>query len=152
MEDFAAAVEELSRGIEQRQRRLRAAIDVETRRIDSLRALLQRMQGCKGVFDEQDCRAVHTEITRREAALERLRHESRAQETSRREKEEIFLQLHNTLVTRTRILEEVDKSHAVLNDHEELLRFFADKQLALTNMLRGKMQELAQDAAAPVEV
>lgn len=150
MEDFAVAVEELSRGIEQRQRRLREAVQAENRRIDSLRALGQRMHGSKGAFDHEDVKAVQAEIMAREAALERLQHDSRAQESARREKEELFIQLHNTLLTRTRVLEDVDKSNAVLNDHESLLRFFADKQLALTGMLRSKMQELLADAAAPV--
>jgi len=150
MEDFAAAVEELSRGIEQRQRRLRVAVDVENRRCDSLRTLLQRMQGAKGAFDHEDLKAVQDEIARREAALERLQHESRAQETVRREKEELFLQLHSTLHTRTRVLEDLDKSTAVLHDHEQLLQFFADKQLQLSVMLRSKMQELVHDAQAPL--
>jgi len=150
MEDFATAVEELSRGIEQRQRRLRVAVEAETRRIDSLRALLQRMQTSKGAFDCQDLQEVQAEIGRREVALERLQHESRAQESARREKEEIFLQLHTTLQTRTRVLEETDRANAVLQDHEELLQYFAEKQMNLSTMLRAKMQELAEGAAAPV--
>jgi len=151
MEDFVAAVEELSRGIEQRQRRLRAAVESENRRIGSLRLLLQRMQSSSGAFDHEDVKAVQLEISRREDALDRLQQDSRSQEIARREKEEIFIQLHSTLMTRTRVLEDVDKSNAVLNDHDDLLRFFADKQLALTTMLRGKMQELMHEAAAPID-
>jgi len=142
MEDFTAVATEIGRQIEERQHALKAAGELEQRRIQSLTELLQRIGACSDAFDEEDKKAVLTEIATREAALQQVQRESKRQEEVRRRKEAILMQLHTVLTMRTKTLEQVDEDSSVLKDHENLLAFFARKQVHLTDMLKQRMREL----------
>jgi len=147
MEDFTAVATDISRQIEEKQRSLQAAIEAEQRRIDALRDLLQRISASGDAFDAEDRKAVLAAIGVRDAALQQLQRESKRQDEVRRQKEAILLQLHTVLSSRTRLLDQVDEESSVLSDHADLLGFFAQKQLQLTDMLKRRMKELV--AAVP---
>jgi len=147
MDDFTAVATDISRQIEEKQRSLQAAIEAEQRRIDALRDLLQRISASGDAFDAEDRKAVLAAIGVRDAALQQLQRESKRQDEVRRQKEAILLQLHTVLSSRTRLLDQVDEESSVLTDHAELLGFFAQKQLQLTDMLKRRMRELV--AAVP---
>jgi hypothetical protein len=147
MDDFTAVATDISRQIEEKQRSLQAAIEAEQRRIDALRDLLQRISASGDAFDAEDRKAVLAAIGVRDAALQQLQRESKRQDEVRRQKEAILLQLHTVLSSRTRLLDQVDEESSVLKDHAELLGFFAQKQLQLTDMLKRRMRELV--AAVP---
>jgi hypothetical protein len=143
MEDFTASVQDLTRKIEQRQRQLQESLALEKKRGAALQALLQRMQAAPDAFDEEDRKAVQQEAAARDESLRRLQTESERQDVVRREKEKLFLHLHRALQQRSALLEAADSESGVLAEHDGLLRFFAQKQLTLTNLLREKMKELA---------
>lgn len=142
MEDFAAVATEISRQIEDKQRALKVSGEQEQRRIQGLTELLQRIGVCSDAFDEEDKKAVLAEIAAREAALQLVQREAKRQEEVRRQKEAILMQLHTVLTMRTKTLEQVDEESSVLKDHENLLAFFARKQVHLTDMLKQRMREL----------
>lgn len=142
MDDFAAVAADIGRQIEERQIALRSAGEQEQRRIAGLTDLLQRIGECGDAFDEEDKKAVLAEIAARETALQQVQRDARRQEEVRRRKEAILLQLHTVLQSRSKLLEQADEEHAVLQEHASLLAFFASKQLGLTDMLKRKMQEL----------
>lgn len=142
MEDFSAVATDIGRQIEEKQRSLQAASEVEQRRVSGLRDLLQRIGASGDAFDAEDKRAVIATIEARERALQQLQREAKRQDEMRRQKEAILLQLHTVLTSRTRLLDQVDEDTSVLQDHADLLAFFAQKQLALTDMLKTRMREL----------
>lgn len=142
MDDFTQVATEIGRQIEERQRALKASTEQEQRRIQNLTELLQRIGACSDAFDEEDKKAVLSEISAREVALQQVQRESKRQEEVRRQKEAILMQLHTVLTMRTKTLEQVDEDSAVLQEHENLLAFFARKQVHLTDMLKQRMREL----------
>ena len=145
MEDFSAVAADIGRQIEEKQRSLRAAIELEQRRISSLNDLLKRIGSCGDAFDDEDKKAVMDEISNREVSLQQVQRESKRQEEVRRQKEAILFQLHSVLTSRTKLLDQVDEDTSVLKDHEGLLAFFAKKQLNLTNILKIRMKELVEN-------
>lgn len=147
MEPFHATVDELSRVIEQRRRELRERAGAEERAIQALRALAAKLEEQSEAFDADDLKAVQREIARREEASAALRREEERQEGLRRQKETLMLKLNRTLQLRSQVLDEADAETKVLSHHEELLRFFAEKQIALTQLLNDRMRELVEVGA-----
>jgi len=145
MEDLATVAADIGRQIEERQRTLKVAGEQEQRRITGLTDLLQRIGASSEAFDEEDKKAVLSEIAVREASLKNFQREAKRQEEVRRQKEAILLQLHTVLTSRTKILDQVDEDSSVLKDHENLLAFFARKQLHLTDMLKQRMRDLVSE-------
>jgi len=149
MDDFNAVAAEIGRQIEDRQRALRAASEQEQRRIQGLTELLRRIGASSDAFDEEDKAAVLAEIAAREAALQQVQRETKRQDEVRRQKEAILLQLHTVLTTRTKTLEQVDDDSSVLKEHDNLLAYFARKQVQLTDMLKQRMRELVDAMPKP---
>ena len=149
MEDFNAVAAEIGRQLEERHRALSVAFDQEQRRIQGLKELLKRIGTCNDAFDEEDKAAVLAEIAARETALQQLQRESRRQEEVRRQKEAILFNLHTVLTTRTKTLEQIDDDSSVLKDHDNLLSYFARKQVQLTDMLKQRMRELSDTMPKP---
>jgi len=92
---------------------------------------------------------VLAEIAAREAALQQVQRETKRQDEVRRQKEAILLQLHTVLTTRTKTLEQVDDDSSVLKEHDNLLAYFARKQVQLTDMLKQRMRELVDAMPKP---
>ena len=107
-----------------------------------LRELLKHICDRGDAFDEEDRCVVTEEIATRESELQKLLEECGRQDSLRREKEILFQQLYGTLNTRSKLLDDLDSTHGVLKDHENVLRFFAKKQVMLANLLKEKMQQL----------
>ena len=146
MEDFDATVRELTRQIEERQKALQQRLACESRGVASLQGLLARVQAAADAFDEEDARAVQRAVTAREEALRALQQDVERQESVRREKEALLMQLHRTLQQRGALLDAADAETGVLSQHEGLLKFFAEKQLALASLLKAKMRDLVPSA------
>jgi len=144
MDDFTVVANEIGRQIEERQKALKESSELEQRRIKNLNELLQRIGACSDAFDDEDKNAVLAEISSREVALQQVQKDAKRQEEVRRQKEAILMQLHTVLTARTKTLEQVDEDSAVLKEHENLLTFFARKQVHLTDMLKQRMRELVE--------
>jgi len=142
MEDFDATVRELTRQIEERQKALQLRLASERRGVVALQNLLERVQAAPDAFDEEDVRAVQRAVATREEALKALQQDAERQESVRREKEALLLQLHRTMQQRSALLDAADAETGVLSQHEGLLKFFAEKQLNLASLLKAKMRDL----------
>jgi hypothetical protein len=143
MQHFSTSLQELTRQVEQRQRQVRERLEAERKALAALKTLQRSLQEAPEAFDEEDRRAVQREAALREEALEKLQKENERRDAALKEKEAVFLQLHRTLQQRSELLDAADAETGVLTEHEELLRFFAEKQLTLAQLLSEKLQELA---------
>ena len=148
MDDFSQFALEISKAIEERQTSLRCACEQEQRQVQNLQELLKSIGASSDAFDKEDKDAILLEISTREASLQMINKEAKRQEELRRQKEAILMQLYTVLTTRTKVLEQADEDSAVLKQNQKLLAFFAQKQVNLMEMLKGKMKEL-MDAMPP---
>lgn len=150
MEDFRSRFEAVSRRIAERQQ----AIQVEIRTESESIAGLQRLQSCMreqtNLFDAEDetklIGAIQAHITRL-AELERL---GSAQETLRKEKEDVFAKMYHTIEGRRNLLEDQDGKSGVLGGNKELLTFFAQKQVELQRVLKERMSALGEEFATDI--
>ena len=146
MEDFAATAEELKRCIEVRQQQLQTKLTAERRKNSSLQDLLNRMAAAPSAFDEDDRQEIERALAACELRLKKIQQDGERHETVRREKELVLSQLHNMLLLRSSVLDEADASSSVLTEHESLLKYFAQKQLSLTKLLKEKLQQMLDQA------
>ena len=142
MEEFEASLKSLQQRIEARQAAFRVEIDQESSALAALQRLRVRTVECRAAFDEEDVRQIDACIAARQRRKAELEREHGQQQLLRQEKEALFEKLLRTISERSSVLDTEDASSEVLRKHEDLLRFFAQKQNTMQALLKREVDGL----------
>ena len=142
MEEFEASLKSLQQRIEARQAAYRVEIDQESSALAALQRLRVRTVECRAAFDEEDVRQIDACIAARQRRKAELEREHGQQQLLRQEKEALFEKLLRTISERSSVLDTEDASSEVLRKHEDLLRFFAQKQNTMQALLKREVDGL----------
>ena len=142
MEEFEASLKSLQQRIEARQAAFRVEIDQESTALAALQRLRVRTVECRAAFDEEDVRQIDACIAARQRRKAELEREHGQQQLLRQEKEALFEKLLRTISERSSVLDTEDASSEVLRKHEDLLRFFAQKQNTMQALLKREVDGL----------
>ena len=123
--------DDLKRSAAEHRRKLKALDDLEL-----------AIKGAPASFDREDVDAVADARRDHEEALQRLIKADAEQERLRESTEKLLREMGNCLDTRTELLERQDGTSGVLREHPDLCRSFARKQVALQNLIEGRLQEM----------
>ena len=145
MEEFEASLRSLQQRVRSRQEAFALEFEAEKKAVLALQRLRARAVENRAAFDAEDVERVDECIAQRQRRLQELEREHEQQRHLRQEKENLFEKLHRTIAERSAVLEAEDAASDVLRGHEELLRFFAQKQLTMQSMLRREVDGLLVD-------
>ena len=134
--------------LEQRREELKRSHTDLTQRTRTLQSFYKRLEAQSGCFDAEDLQRVHAVLEQQEAQIATLQTAIEALSDELAHKAELFERMHKTIEQRTAILED-DEFETILGEHDELLQFFASKQLRLKQLLQNKILALVETATLP---